>query len=195
MTTEERQQKLNKILELLQESNYIYDTAKGGMHGKTQMPPPLGTRMNCESAARVFMQLAKDMEIENLQALYFKEDERGYGYFVPANGKLALGCQPEINSPVVNGWEFDNHWRVKDITTGQIYDPTFGTSGENPIGILGTSMETGLNFNMKTIYGEKYCIERQGMRVECSELSKALLNQKYLVNDANFVLKQMTHLR
>lgn len=196
MTTEERKKKLNQILELLQDSRYIYDKTKGGVHGKAQMPPPPGTHMNCESAARIFMQLAKDMGIDNLLALYFKGGEHGYGYFVPASGKLALGCQPEINSPVAKGWEFDNHWRVKDTTTGQIYDPTFGTCGQqNPVGILGTSMETDRNFNMTTIYGEKYRVKRQGIRVECTELSKAPPNPKYLVNDSSFVLKQMTHLR
>ena len=195
MTPVERKKKLNQILVLLQDSRYIYDKTKGGVYGKTQMPPPPGTRMNCESAARIFIQLAKDMGIDNLQALYFKGGEHGYGYFVPANDKLALGCQPEINSLVAKGWEFDNHWRVKDTATVQIYDPTFGTSGQNPIGILGTSMKTDRNFKMTTIYGEKYQVKRQGILVECTELSKAPPNQKHLVNDASFVLKHMIHLR
>jgi hypothetical protein len=195
MTPGERKTKLNEILKLLQSSGYVYEKSKGGVHGKTQMPPPPGTKMNCESAARIFMQLAKDMGIDNLQPLFFKGGDKGYGYFVPASGKLALGCRPEIETPAVKGWEFDNHWRVKDPTTGQIYDPTFGTSGQNPAGILGTAMETDKNFNMTTVYGEKYRVKRQGVRVECTELSKGPPNPKYAVTDASFVPKNMTNLR
>ena len=193
MTAQERKQKLQQILELLQDSRYVYDKSKGGVHGITQMPPPPGTRMNCESAARIFMQLAKDMGIDNLQALYFKGGD--FGYFVPASGRLALGCQPEINTLAAKGWEFDNHWRVRDVTAGLIYDPTFGTCGNNPSGILGTSMVTDASFNMTTVYGEKYRIKRQGIRVECTELSKAVVAPKYQVGDPKFTLKAMSNLR
>jgi len=197
MTREERKNKLNKILELLQTSGYIYVKSKGGVHGKEQMPPPPGTKMNCESAARIFMQLAIDMGmgLKTLQALFFKGGENGYGFFVPATGKLALGCKPEINTQVAKGWEFDNHWRVKDTTTGLIYDPTFGTCGQNPSGILGTSMKTDRNFNMTTIYGEKYCIERQGIIVKCTDLSKTPVDGRYLVHDSSFSFMTMINLR
>jgi hypothetical protein len=195
MIPEERKRKLSQILELIQDSGYIYDKSKGGVNGKMQMPPPAGTRMNCESAARIFMQLAMDMGIDGLQALYFKGGDQGNGYFVTAGNFQALGCQPEINSLVIKGWEFDNHWRVKDTTTGLVYDPTFGTSGQNPTGILGTSMETDRNFNMTTTYGEKYRIRRQGINVEVKELTKAPTNPIYFVTDLMFVTKQMTNLR
>lgn len=193
MTIEERRGKLGQILDLLQHSGYIYDKAKGGVHGMVQMPPSPGTRMNCESAARIFIQLASDMGMGDLQAIYFKGGE--YGYFVPAIGRLALGCQPEISTPVARGWEFDNHWRVRDVLTGQVYDPTFGTCDHSPTGILGTAMSTGLNFEMTTVYGGKYRIKRQGLRVECTELSKGPVDPKYLVSDTSFVPKPMTNLR
>ena len=56
-----------------------------------------------ESAARVFMQLAKDMGIQGLQAFFFKGGDKGYGYFGPAGAHKALGCAPEISIPAVKG--------------------------------------------------------------------------------------------
>ena len=86
----------------------------------------------------------------------------------------------------LRGWEFDNHWRVKDQTTNLIYDPTFGTCGNNPSGIKGTSMTTDRSFNMTTVYGEKYRIVRRGINVECTELSRTPANSKYSVKDSDF---------
>ena len=71
MNPTERKSKLLQILELLQDSGYLYDKSKSGVDGKTEMPPPRRTQMNCESAARIFMQLALDMNIDKLQAVYF----------------------------------------------------------------------------------------------------------------------------
>lgn len=196
MTTEERNKKLSAILELLQSSGYTYDKVMGGVHGQTQMPTPMGTKMNCESAARVFMQLAKDMgvPIAELQALYYKGSDKGY--FVPANNHRALGDLPEVNTHLIKGWEFDNHWRVKDMVTGTIYDPTFGTkSPGNLSGIIGTKMEHDKSFNMTTVYGEKIEIKRMGARIECKELTKMPVGSKYNVTDISFIPKAMTNLR
>ena len=192
MTAAERKQKLEKILDLLQDSGYTYYKPSGGV-ATTQMPPPPGTRMNCESAARVFMQLASDMGVDGLDAYYYQGGTNGY--FVPAKGKLALGCQPEINTIAAKGWEFDNHWRVKDRTTGVMYDPTFGTSGVNPEGINATDMTTGKNFEMTTVYGKKIQIKRTGVKVECTEISKAPVGAQYIIRDTNFIMKPMTGLR
>ena len=196
MTLEERIKKLDSILELLQDSGFIYDKVMGGVTGVTQMPPPSGTKMNCESAARIFMQLAKDMgvPIEELQALYYKAGTNGY--FVPAGTVRALGGMPEINTFAAKGWEFENHWRVRDTVTGTIYDPTFGTkSPMNPGGILASSMTYDKSFNMTTVYGEKIQIKRMGIRVECTELNKMPIASKYNLSDANFIAKAMTHIR
>jgi hypothetical protein len=142
------------------------------------------------------MQIAIDMgmEIESLQPLLYKNDK--YGYFVPAKaGLLALGCRPEINTTAVQGWEFEKHWRVKDTKTGVIYDPTFGTSGnDNPAGILGTS-ETVNGLNMTTVYGEKYRIERINAQVRCEEISRTPPDPKYLVNNSHFKPDTLGNLR
>ena len=201
LTPDERKNKLNRLLELLQTSNYTYSKEKGGI-SLEQLPPPSGSRINCESAARVFMQIAADMGVDQLQAVYYKAtatNARGdaMGYFVPTNPFVkALGNQPEISNRVLTGWEFDNHWRVKDPITGITYDPTFGTSSpNNPAGIIGTSMETGTNFSMTTVYGKKYSVKRQGITVTCEEVSPLPVPSTLLVSDASFTPKLMTGLR
>jgi hypothetical protein len=196
MSNDKRGQNLEKALEVLQESHYIYDLSKGGVNAKEHAPPPYGTRMNCQSAARVFVQIAIDMGMEpgSLQPMLYKNDR--FGYFVPARtGLLALGCQPEIDTTAVKGWEFEKHWRVRDTKLGVVYDPTFGTAGnDNPQGILGTS-EIVNGLNMTTVYGEKYRIARINGRVECEEISKTPPGQKYLVSDFHFKPDTLGNLR
>lgn len=196
----ERKDKLNRLLELLQSSRYLYSKEKGGV-GIMQLPPPPGTLMNCESAARIFMQIASDMGVDRLQALYYgaaarnsRGDKMGYLVLQEHNAK-ALGNGPEINDAGVAGWEFENHWRVKDPVTGIIYDPTFGTSSPNNLkGIVGTDMTTGMNFSMTTVYGKKYTVTREGVRVTCRVASGPVL-PNYQVGDGDFLPREMTGLR
>jgi hypothetical protein len=196
MSDDERQENLKKALQVLRESHYVYDLRKSSVNAMEHAPPPYGTRMNCQSAARVFMQMAIDMgmEFDSLQPLLYKNE--GFGYFVPAKaGLLALGCRPEIDTTAVKGWEFEKHWRVRDTKTGVIYDPTFGTSGnDNPAGILGTS-ETVNGLNMTTVYGEKYRIARIDRRVECEEISRTPADKKYLVSNSHFMPERLANLR
>jgi len=200
LTQAERKDKLNRLLELLQTSRYSYAKERGRV-GIETLPPAPGTAMNCESAARIFMQIASDMGVDKLQALYFgatRTNKRGdkLGYLVlQERGVKALGNGPEINKPPVAGWEFDNHWRVKDPETNIIYDPTFGTSSPmNLKGIQGTDMTTGLNFSMTTVYGDKYTITRQGIGVTVA-VANTPVPSKDFVGDENFVAKPMTGLR
>jgi hypothetical protein len=200
LTPAERKDKLNRLLELLQTSRYSYAKERGRV-GIETLPPAQGTAMNCESAARIFMQIAADMGVDRLQALYYeataknaKGDKMGY-FVLQERMAKALGNGPEINKPPVVGWEFDNHWRVKDPDTGIIYDPTFGTSSPlNLKGILGTSMTTGKNWEMTTVYGKKYTITRQGVSVTCT-VANTPVSATDTVGDEDFLAKTMTGLR
>ncbi len=200
LTPAERKDKLDRLLELLQTSRYQYSKEKGRV-GIDTLPPPPGTSMNCESAARIFMQIASDMGVDGLQALYYgatntnkQGDKMGY-FVIQERGVKALGNGPEINKPPIAAWEFDNHWRVKDPVTNVIYDPTFGTSSPlNLKGVLGTSMDTGKNFVMTTVYGKKYTITRQGVTVTATATATPVSSSDQ-VGDGDFVMKVMTGLR
>lgn len=167
MTVDERKRKLKSINELLQTSGYVYDLAKSAVDFR-QMPPPSGTRINCEAAARLFCQLALDMgvELKYLQGLHYSSKQGSGGYFVPDNNGTyrALGNPAIISGTEFSGWEFSHHWRVQDPVTKIIYDPTFGTSSEtggNPIGIKCTEESTEVgkrSTTMKSVYGDKYSI-------------------------------------
>ncbi len=200
LTPEERKDKLKRLLDLLQTSRYQYEKVKGRV-GVEQLPPAPGTAMNCESAARIFMQIASDMGVDGLQALYYeatakngKGDKMGY-LVLQERGEKALGNGPEINSRPVVGWEFDNHWRVKDPVTNIIYDPTFGTmSPNNPKGVLGTEMKTDTNWTMTTVYGNKYTVVRRGIAATSTATGTAVL-PSHQVSDQNFTMRAMTGLR
>ena len=202
LTVPQRKEKLDRLLNLLQTSNYQYAKEKSGVNIQ-QLPPAPGTAMNCQSAARIFMQIASDMGVDRLQALYYEapgKNSRGdkMGYLVlQSRGAKALGHGPEISQHPVVGWEFDNHWRVQDPLTGIIYDPTFGTSSpHNLMGIVGTDMSTSTNFDMTTVYGTIYKVVWQGTHATTSatgaDLSPAA---QYQVTDRSFNPKTMTGLR
>jgi len=201
MTIPERKQKLGNILELLQTSQYRYDLSKTAVNGKTQMPPPPGTGMSCGSAARIFMQLAKDMGIDGLQSLFYDAPQGTGGYFVLDRGSdHALGNGPQIVGVAFKGWEFENHYRVKDPQTSIVYDPTFGTSsadpGGNPTGYKATSEITDpKTFTMTSIYATRYQVKRKGVMVETQELNKNAVPQTNLILDSDFALKPMDNLR
>ncbi|HWN93724.1 MAG TPA: hypothetical protein VNT99_01715 [Methylomirabilota bacterium] len=201
MTIPERKKKLEDNLELLQTSQYRYDLSKTAVNGKVQMPPPPGTGMSCGSAARIFMQLAADMGIDGLQSLYYTAPHGSGGYFVLDRGSdKALGDPPQISGAAFKGWEFENHYRVKDPQTNIIYDPTFGTSSAdptgNPAGYKATSEITDpKTFTMTSIYGGRYQVKRKGALVETQELNKTPVTAANLIKDSDFTPKPMDNLR
>ena len=189
------------MLELLQTSQYRYDLSKTAVNGTGQMPPPPGTGMSCGSAARIFMQLAKDMGIDGLQSLYYTAPPRSGGYFVLDRGTdTALGEPPQISGAAFKGWEFENHYRVKDPQTGIIYDPTFGTSSAdlngNLPGYKATSEITDpKTFAMTSIYAGRYQVKRTGVQVATVELNQSPVPATQLISDTDFTPKPMDNLR
>jgi hypothetical protein len=200
MTPAERTQKLVGFLKLLQTSGYKYDLAKTGVHGKMQMPPPPGTGMSCGSAARIFMQLAKDAGIDKLQSIYYTAAQGSGGYFVLDRGSdKALGNAPQIAGTAFKGWEFENHYRVRDPATNAVYDPTFGTSsagGGNPPGYKATSETSNpATMEMTSVYAGRYQVTRKGVQVTTVELNKTPVTPTQLISDTSFTPKTMDNLR
>jgi len=164
----ERIRIMGEILFKIEAGGYTYDL-KQSSSDWDQIPPPAGTKMNCKAAANLAIRMAKAEGIE--KGLILVKAEPKNGFFVPvAPGVKALGNnEPPVNDNNVRGWEFSNHYRVKDTNAAKIYDPTFCTSGNfNPIGLKAlneTKTEKStkggkLSIKMISLYGEKYEITR-----------------------------------
>ena len=182
---------LADILRTIQSAGYHYDLAKGGAHVNPLFPPPAGTKLNCRSAAWLFLRHAKQAGIgDGLQALYYSAPKGGY-LIMDLGMYRALSDPPQIQGGAFGGWEFENHYRVKDTKTGIVYDPTFCTASNlgrgNPVGVLATAEQTDAKtFRMTTVYGTRYEVARQGVQVACRELHHHLVPNAYLVSDASF---------
>ena len=190
MTLEERKRALNETLTIIRTAGYHYEMAKGGAHALPQFPPPAGSRLNCRSAAWVFLKHAHQAGVDGLQPLFFMHAKGGY--LVLAVGMYqALGDPPQIQSPAFSGWEFENHYRVRDPQSAIVYDPTFCTASNtgrgNPVGVLATSEKSDpRTFSMTTVYGNRYEVKRQGVQVACRELTHRLVLPACIVDDAKF---------
>jgi hypothetical protein len=189
---DERMAIMGNVLAEITTAGYIYDLTKG-FYQWPDLPPPKGTRINCRAAANLAKRLAEEkrgLEGTSLKVIGFTPKD---GFIVLATpGIKALGStQPEINTPTLKCWEFDNHYRVQDPIGGnKVYDPIFGTSGNfNPEGILASSPTQSPpgESKMTTIYGEKYQITRGiGVPTEVIILHTQTVDQKYIVGDSNF---------
>ena len=161
LTSSERLAIMGEVILKIQGAGYIYDLQKGASHW-AKIPPPRGTKLNCQAAARLAKEMAEERGVTGLKIIATKLKD---GFFVPsAPGVKALGSnEPPVRTPQVRGWEFDNHYRVKDPVINKVYDPTFGTSGNfNPEGVKCTSTEVDWP-KMISIYGEKYKIIRSNV--------------------------------
>ncbi|MBN1932483.1 MAG: hypothetical protein JW786_12845 [Desulfobacterales bacterium] len=99
--------------------------------------------------------------------------------------KALGGNRPPVQTAQVSGWEFDNHYRVKDPVINKVYDPTFGTSGNfNPVGIKCTATEVDFP-RMISIYGEKYKVIRSNI-FEAQLLSLAPIDPQYFVDNPDY---------
>ena len=140
--------------------------------------------MNCQAAACLAKVMAENRGITELKIVTTNIKD---GFFVPsAQGIKALGNnEPPVRTAQVMGWEFDNHYRVKDLVINKVYDPTFGTSGNfNPAGVRCTSTQVEFP-KMISIYGEKYKIIRSHI-FEAQLLSQTQVSGIYLVEDKDY---------
>lgn len=175
---------MGEVLQQIQGAGYIYDLGRGASSW-VKLPPPRGTRLNCQAAARLAKEMAEQRGVTGLKIVATKIAD---GFFVPAAaGVKALGGNPPpVNTVHVKGWEFDNHYRVKDTVTGKVFDPTFGTSGNfNPTGVRCTSTNVE-GMKMISVYGTKYKIIRNAA-FEAELLSPLPVADKDVVEDADFV--------
>jgi hypothetical protein len=171
MFTKDQLLKMNLLT--IQAQGYIYDLSKGGTakfnpSNKRSPMPSRGSRLNCQAAADLLIDMCKaDQEenevVFNLIRVYYKS---GTGFMVlGAAGLMAFGTNlPPLGTGPIKCWEFENHYRVLDRDSGTYYDPTFGTMGaDNPVGIIGTdggSKTENKITSMWSVYGNKYKVER-----------------------------------
>jgi hypothetical protein len=183
LTPSDRLAIMGEVILQIQGAGYIYDLGKGATSW-TKIPPPRGTRLNCQAAARLAKEMAEERGVDRLQIVATKIKD---GFFIPASpGLKALGSSaPPVQTGQVKGWELDNHYRVKDPVIGKVYDPIFGTSGAyNPDGVRCTS--TRVEFpKMTSVYGEKYEITRAGT-FTARLLSQRPVAPKYVVKDQDY---------
>lgn len=183
---------MGHVLAAILKRQYRYNLSKGFFKW-TQLPPPLGTQINCKAAAYLAKRLAEEkwgLEGACLKVVGFAAKD---GFIVPAaTGMKALGTTaPEIRTPVLACWEFSNHYRVQDPKGyNKIYDPVFGTSGNfNPTGILASSpSEVDVKAGVQiTEYGEKYRVIRSlSAATKVEVLKQGPVAKKYIVDDALF---------
>ena len=184
LTNSERQTIMREVILQIQNQGYIYDLGKGASNW-TQVPPPRGTKLNCQSAAR----LAKEMaELRGVTGLKIVATNIKDGFFIRVDaGRKALGSSsPPVHTAQVLGWEFDNHYRVKDPMTNTVYDPVFGTSGgTNLVGVKCTSTEVVFPIQI-SVYGKKYNIIRATV-FKAELLSNAPVAVQYQVGDKDYI--------
>jgi hypothetical protein len=188
---------MGDIIGQIQAAGYVYNLSKGGSdwasgsdwaeippRGTWAKMPPRGTEMNCRAAALLAMKMAADRDL-NLTGLKLVATRVENGFFIPsALGVKALGRNdPPVRKGRIMGWEFSHHYRVMDILTGKVYDPTFGTSGNfNPVGVKCTSTETvhtEKGLSMTSVYGNKYKIT-WGIGSDCQA---ELISHEAVAND------------
>ena len=190
---EDRHGQLVSIMNLIHEKGYIYDLNKSSTSW-LELPPPPGTKLNCKSAAILMKRIAEQQGIENIKIVQTKIEK---GFFVPSEpGIKALGTtDPMVITTAVCGWEFDNHFRVKDCKTNIIYDPIFWTSGTtNPDGIRCTSSAVEDSYILfffsqgkafVSVYGDKYEITRS-TKFTAKILSQGAVAHKFLVTNKDY---------
>lgn len=188
----ERHKTIMEVIVQIQKLNYVYNLAKGFSNWDT-IPPPERIEMNCEAAANLAVKMAEKKSVNQLKLVVAQPKD---GFFIPSIGKplLALGNnEPPVKTDNVSGWEFEKHYRVKDVVTGKVYDPTFGTSdNDNPIGLKCTSTKTdigkkGKKSKMVSIYGDKYAIIRELPGGYSAELIiDTLVHSKNLVENKDY---------
>jgi hypothetical protein len=122
------------------------------------------------------------------------------GFIVSAApGLLALGTtEPTVVTELFRGWEFDNHYRVRDTEQGDKgYDAIFGSCGAlNPDGIVGTVQEPAPQLprgTMSSDYGKKYRIQRSVHQPTSVVLISPMRREspvgaQYIISDASFRL-------
>jgi len=158
-----RHKTIMEVIVQIQKLNYDYNLAKGSSNWDT-IPPPARIEMNCKAAANLAVKMAEKKGVNQLKLVVAQPKD---GFFIPSIGKplMAFGNnEPPVKTGIVSGWVFEYHYRVKDVVTRKVYDPTFGTSdNDNPIGLKCTSTKTeiGVKSKMVSIYGDKYAIIRE----------------------------------
>jgi len=190
MPLADRKKILANILTTIRAAGYHYDLSKGGARANPLFPPPAGSKLNCRSLAWVFMKYANKAGVDGLQPIFFKWAEGGF-LVMEAGTYKALREQPQYRGQAFSGWQFDNHYRVKDPQSGVVYDPTFCTASNvgrgNPPGVQATSETTDpKTFSMTTVYGGRYEVATKGVQVSCRELNHNLVLPAYIVDDAKF---------
>ena len=174
---------MGDVLAQITSAGYLYDLGAGASQW-AQVPPPRGTKLNCQAAARLAKQMGEARGLDKLVVVATSIKD-GFLVVVAAGIKAFGGCMPPINKPPIFAWEFDNHYRVHDPVVGKTYDPVFGTSGAfNPTGILCTS--TAVEFpKMISVYGKKYKVTR-GTTFEVEVLNQNPVPASDVVNDSHF---------
>ncbi|MDX2441666.1 MAG: hypothetical protein QNK40_14085 [Desulfobacterales bacterium] len=182
-TNSERQTIMREIILQIQNQGYIYDLGAGASNW-AKLPPPPGTRLNCQAAARLAKAMAEERGVDGLKIVATNIKD---GFFIPVDaGRKALGKNnPPVRTAQVWGWEFDNHYRVKDPVTNTVYDPVFGTSGgTNLVGVKCTSTQVVFPSQI-SVYGKKYKIIRTNV-FKAEVLSKAPVARQYQVGDKDY---------
>ena len=198
MDVMERSIILAEVMAAIFTKGYRYVLSKGAISSWTSFPPPTGSELNCEACAYLFKWMAEKRGIrEGLRVVFVKPVN---GFIVrAAPGLLALGTtEPTITTDLFRGWEFDNHYRVRDTQQGdKSYDAVFGCCGVlNPDGILGTVAMPAPHVPVGTMvsdYGKKYRIQRSLHQPTSTVLippmtRDSLIDPQYVLTDANFSL-------
>ena len=120
-----------------------------------ELPPP-GALMNCQAAAVLAKHVAahrlhkgpekaRDKEAVTAE-LQIVTVGPANDFFVPSK-RLAFRTREPAVTGEVTGWEFDNHYRLRDTTTDEVYDPVFGTGpDDNPVGYAADKPKTRKRF-------------------------------------------------
>ncbi len=173
-------------------AGYVYKLSKRSTTW-LKFPPPKGTEMNCEAAAYLLKWLAEKRGVRGGLRIVKIRIKLGFAVAV-APGTFALGTTPpEVITPELCCWEFDNHYRVRDTEQGdKAYDAIFGTSGVfNPEGIICTK-QTLVAGGMIGEYGEKYRITRTNDKTKVELMSgktkASPVDARYVVSDPTFEL-------
>jgi hypothetical protein len=180
----ERKKIMSEVLQQIQAAGYVYDLG-AGFSNWANVPPPAGTKLNCQAAARLAQRMGEERGVTGLQIVSTKIKD---GFFVPADpGRKAFGSSdPPVQTAHVRGWELDNHYRVKDPQTNTVYDPTFGTSGgTNLVGVKCTSTQVKFPKQI-SVYGGKYKITRTPGGFEAELVSQGPVGVQYKVSDKDY---------
>ncbi|MBN1932484.1 MAG: hypothetical protein JW786_12850 [Desulfobacterales bacterium] len=65
-TPSERLLIMGEVIQQIQGAGYIYDLARGSSNW-TLMPPPRGTRLNCQAAARLAKEMAEERGVTGIE--------------------------------------------------------------------------------------------------------------------------------